>query len=237
MEDFLLSRNERSSGTLLILKQGLQAIIPRENARAVLTGQIPYTVLDETGIRHFEPLHVFSALRLPRQAAYHFSIYTCPAAKEESSYSAAPLTSQSSCEDLGMLDSCRRRSDTTTTSRRRGTLDSVDGSTLNYTRLNGDSDIQSVTSGYNTPTTKYGSRYGRRYGSDSYGRLSGDGSLTPLSGCSTPKSRSNLCGENTCPLKGRSCDTTVPCYKKLSRSGSSVRMLGSEVSDSFDVRK
>ncbi|XP_033609355.1 obscurin isoform X4 [Cryptotermes secundus] len=217
MEDFLLSRNQRSSGTLLILKQGLQAIIPRENARAVLTGQIPYTVLDESGIRHFEPLHVLSALRLPRQAAYHFSIYSCPAAKEESSCSAATVTSRSSCEDLGMLDSCRRRSDTTTTSRRRGTLESVDGSTLNYTRLNGDSDVHNVTSGYNTPTTKYGNRYSRRYGS-----LNGDRSLSPPSGYGTPRCRPNGSGDNTYALGGR-----------LSRSASSVRMLGSEVSDVF----
>jgi hypothetical protein len=237
MEDFLLSRSQRSSGTLLILKQGLQAIIPRENARAVLTGQIPYTVLDETGIRHFEPLHVFSALRLPRQAAYHFSIYSCPAVKEESSCSGATLTSQSSCEDLGLLDGCRRRSDTTTTSRRRGTLESVDGSTLNYTRLNGDSDIQSVTSGYNTPTTKYGSRYARRYGSDSYGRLNGDGSLTPPSGYGTPRYRSNGNGGTAYALGGRLCGTSVPSYKRLSRSGSSLRMLGSEVSDLFTMRK
>lgn len=235
MEDFLFSRNQHSAGTLLILKQGLQAIIPRENARAVLTGQIPYTVLDETGIRHFEPLHVFSALRLPRQAAYHFSIYSCPLAKEEASYAATSSTPQSSCEDLGMLDSYRRQSDTTTTSRRRGTLDSVDGSTLNYTRLNGDSDTQSVTSGYNTPTMRYSSRYGRRNGGDSCGRFNGERSLTPLSGYSTPKSRSNGSGDNTPALRVRRYGTTVPTYKRLSRSGSSVRMLGSEVSDLFTV--
>jgi hypothetical protein len=235
MEDFLFSRNQHSAGTLLILKQGLQAIIPRENARAVLTGQIPYTVLDETGIRHFEPLHVFSALRLPRQAAYHFSIYSCPVAKEELTYTAASSTPQSSCEDLGMLDSYRRQSDTTSTSRRRGTLDSVDGSTLNYTRLNGDSDTQSGTSGYNTPTPRYGSRHGRRYGNDSSGRLNGERSLTPPSGDSTPKLRSNDSADNTATLRSRNYGTTVPTYKRLSRSGSSVRMLGSEVSGLFIV--
>ncbi|XP_021942897.1 obscurin isoform X2 [Zootermopsis nevadensis] len=233
MEDFLFSRNQQSAGTLLILKQGLQAIIPRENARAVLTGQIPYTVLDETGIRHFEPLHVFSALRLPRQAAYHFSIYSCPVAKEEASYTASSSTPQSSCEDLGMLDSYRRQSDTTTASRRRGTLDSVDGSTLNYTRLNGDSDTQSITSGYNTPTARNGSRYSRRYGDDSYGRYNGERSLTPLSGYSTPKSRSNDNGDNASALRVRGYGTTVPTYRSLSRNRSSVRMLGSEVCDLF----
>jgi hypothetical protein len=226
MEDFLLSRNQHSAGTLLILKQGFQAIIPRENARAVLTGQIPYTVLDETGIRHFEPLHVFSALRLPRQAAYHFSIYSPPVAKEESTYTATYSTPKSSCEDLGMPDSYRHQSDSTTTSQRRRTLDSVDGSTLNYTRLNGASDTQSVvTSGYSTPTM----RNGRRCGSDSCVRFNGERSLTPLSGRSTPKSRSNDSGDNTPAV--RCCGTTVPTYKRLSRSGSSVKVLGAEVSD------
>lgn len=233
MEEFLLSRNQRSSGTLLILKQGLQAIIPRENARAVLTGQIPYTVLDETGIRHFEPLHVFSALRLPRQAAYHFSIYCCPVTKEELTCTAATLTPQSSSEYLAMRDSRRRQSDTTTTSRRRGTLDSVDGSTLNYTRLNGGSDTRSVTSGYSTPAA----RYGRMYGSENYGHLNGEGSLTPPSGYSTPKSRSYGPGENTTALRGRSYGTTLPGCRKLNRSGSSVRGIGSEVSDLLMRRK
>jgi hypothetical protein len=245
MEDFLFSRNQRSSGTLLILKQGLQAIIPRENARAVLTGQIPYTVLDETGIRHFEPLHVFSALRLPRQAAYHFSIYSCPIAKEESAYTATSLTPHSSCEDLEITDSCRRQSDTTTTttttnSRRRGTMDSVDGSTLNYTRLNGDTDSQSFTSGYNTPTMKHGNRHGRRNGNDSYDRLNGEVPLTPTSGCSTPKSRANGSGEDTPAFRGRGHGTSVSSCRRSSRNadtwnGSSVKLVGSEVSDLLTV--
>lgn len=231
VEEFLFSRNQRSSGTLLILKEGLQTIIPRENARAVLTGQIPYTVLDETGIRHFEPLHVFSALRLPRQAAYHFSIYSCPVAKEEMNYTAATLTPQSSSDYLAGRDSRRRQSDTTTTttttSRRRGTLDSVDGSTLNYTRLNGSSETQSVTSGYNIPT----SRRGRRCDDGGYSHFNGEGSLTPPSGYSTPKSRSDGNEEKTTALRGKSYSTPFPDCRKLSRSGSSARMTGSEVSD------
>lgn len=230
MEEFLFSRNQRSSGTLLILKQGLQAIIPRENARAVLTGQIPYTVLDETGIRHFEPLHVFSALRLPRQAAYHFSIYSCPVAKEDLTHTAPTLTPQSSSDYLAGRDSRRRLSDTTTTtttaSRRRGTPDSVDGSTLNYTRLNGSTETQSFTSGYNTPI----SRRGRRCDDGGYSHINGEGSLTPPSGYSTPKSRSDGNGEKMTALRGKSYSTTFPGCRKLSRSGSSVRMMGSEVS-------
>ncbi|GBP12320.1 hypothetical protein EVAR_75761_1 [Eumeta japonica] len=77
MEDFLFQRKRRY-GTLLIMKKGLQAVVPREASRAVLTGQVAYTVLDENGIRHFEPLHVFSALNLSQPTAHRFSMYSCP---------------------------------------------------------------------------------------------------------------------------------------------------------------
>lgn len=82
MEEFLLKRNRKPSAIFMILKQGLQAVVPREASRSVLTGQVAYTVLDEDGIHHFEPLHVFSALRLNRPTAHRFSMYCCPVAKE-----------------------------------------------------------------------------------------------------------------------------------------------------------
>ncbi|XP_066587325.1 obscurin isoform X2 [Prorops nasuta] len=83
IEDFLIRRGRRRSSTFMILKQGMQAVVPREAARSVLTGEVPYTVLDEDGIRHFEPLHVFSALKLKDQTAHRFSMYCCPVAKED----------------------------------------------------------------------------------------------------------------------------------------------------------
>ncbi|XP_026827528.1 obscurin isoform X4 [Ooceraea biroi] len=82
MEEFLLRRSHKPSAIFMILKQGLQAVVPREASRSVLTGQVAYTVLDEDGIHHFEPLHVFSALRLNRPTAHRFSMYCCPVAKE-----------------------------------------------------------------------------------------------------------------------------------------------------------
>lgn len=82
MEDFLFKRKKRS-GALLIMKKGLQAVVPREASRAVLTGQVAYTVLDENGIRHFEPLHVFSALNLNQPTATRFSMYSCPVVDDD----------------------------------------------------------------------------------------------------------------------------------------------------------
>jgi len=82
MEEFLLRRSHKPSTIFMILKQGLQAVVPREASRSVLTGQVAYTVLDEDGIHHFEPLHVFSALRLNRPTAHRFSMYCCSMAKE-----------------------------------------------------------------------------------------------------------------------------------------------------------
>ncbi|XP_047356865.1 obscurin isoform X5 [Vespa velutina] len=83
MEEFLMRRSHKPTSIFMILKQGLQAVVPREASRSVLTGEVAYTVLDEDGIHHFEPLHVFSALRLNRPTAHRFSMYCCPVAREE----------------------------------------------------------------------------------------------------------------------------------------------------------
>ncbi|XP_044736764.1 uncharacterized protein LOC123298736 [Chrysoperla carnea] len=80
MEDFV-TRN-RQPGTLLIIKRGLQAVVPKEASRAVLNGQVAYTLIDETGIKHFQPLDVFSALRLSKPTARRFSGYECLGACE-----------------------------------------------------------------------------------------------------------------------------------------------------------
>lgn len=82
MEDFLFQR-KKHRGALLIMKKGLQAVVPREASRAVLTGQVAYTVLDESGISHFEPMHVFSALNLSQPTAHRFSMYSCPVADDK----------------------------------------------------------------------------------------------------------------------------------------------------------
>ncbi|KAJ8674084.1 hypothetical protein QAD02_005346, partial [Eretmocerus hayati] len=81
MEDFMIRTGRKQSATFMILKHGLQAVVPREAARSVLTGEVAYTLLDERGVQHFEPLHVFSALRLSKPATHRFSMYSCPVAK------------------------------------------------------------------------------------------------------------------------------------------------------------
>lgn len=74
VEDFMV-KSRQTGRTFLILKKGVQMVLPREAARDVLTGKVPYTVLDENGIQHFTPLHVFNALNLPRVATNRFSNY------------------------------------------------------------------------------------------------------------------------------------------------------------------
>jgi hypothetical protein len=119
MEDFLIRRSRKPSATFMILKQGLQAVVPRDAARSVLTGQTAYTVLDEHGIQHFEPLHVFSALRLSKPAAHRFSMYCCPVANvfEENTYIENDYistfnefneTRSSSIETSTISDRCRK---------------------------------------------------------------------------------------------------------------------------------
>lgn len=101
MEQFLA--RARRPRTLVIVKAGLQAVVPKEAARAVLTGQVPYAVLDEKGIKYFEPMHLFSTMKLPYYAAHCFSMYRCPEMEYESD-SATPIAttpreSFSSAED------------------------------------------------------------------------------------------------------------------------------------------
>lgn len=83
MEDFML-RNGTGSRAFLIIKDGIQCVVPREKSHDVLTGKCAYTVLDENGIRHFEPLHVMSALKMNTATQHHrFSIYANDSAIEE----------------------------------------------------------------------------------------------------------------------------------------------------------
>lgn len=76
MEDFLVRCRTKSRGAFLIVKRGYQAVVPRELSHDVLTGKVPYTLLDEDGIRHFEPLHVFSALKLSTPRSHRFTMYS-----------------------------------------------------------------------------------------------------------------------------------------------------------------
>lgn len=64
IEEFFLQTQTKPRGAILIVKDRFQAVVPRESSRDVLTGKCAYTVLDEHGIRHFEPLHMFTALKL-----------------------------------------------------------------------------------------------------------------------------------------------------------------------------
>ena len=84
MEDFMLRNNGSGSKAFLIIKDGINCVVPRERSHDVLTGKCAYTVLDENGIRHFEPLHVMSALKMNTATQHHrFSIYANDSAIEE----------------------------------------------------------------------------------------------------------------------------------------------------------
>ncbi|XP_025192239.1 obscurin isoform X4 [Melanaphis sacchari] len=75
MEDFMVK--SRKMGILLIIKNGLQAVVPREAARSVLTGQVPYTVLDERGMHRFEPMNVLDVLKIRGFSSGRYSMYNC----------------------------------------------------------------------------------------------------------------------------------------------------------------
>uniref|UniRef100_A0A182JG21 Uncharacterized protein n=1 Tax=Anopheles atroparvus TaxID=41427 RepID=A0A182JG21_ANOAO len=88
----------------LIIKRGFQAVIPRESSHEVLAGKIAYTVLDEDGIRHFQPLHVLSALRIKPTFLHRFSMYTCEFQEEADTCDTFSTTSSSSHDGLDLLE-------------------------------------------------------------------------------------------------------------------------------------
>ncbi|XP_046590101.1 obscurin isoform X5 [Neodiprion lecontei] len=158
MEEFLLKRSHRPSAIFMILKQGMQAVVPREASRAVLTGQVSYTVLDEDGISHFEPLHVFSALRLSRPTAHRFSMYCCPVAREEDG-------------------------DTEMVSTVTGTISATSASSLEGVMTNG---IRQETSGVSlSKSEQFGGYSASRENTPSFRRLS---SLHPNNSCESVSS-------------------------------------------------
>uniref|UniRef100_A0A0A9YCB2 Glutamyl-tRNA(Gln) amidotransferase subunit D n=1 Tax=Lygus hesperus TaxID=30085 RepID=A0A0A9YCB2_LYGHE len=76
MEEFLY-KTKSESKILVISKHGCEAVIPREAAHSVLAGKVPYVLLDEKGIHHFQPKHVFTAINLPKICTNWFSLYKC----------------------------------------------------------------------------------------------------------------------------------------------------------------
>lgn len=64
IEDYLLKRKTKTRDALVIIKDTYKAVVPRHLSHAVLTGKCSYTLLDEQGIRHFEPKNVLEALNM-----------------------------------------------------------------------------------------------------------------------------------------------------------------------------
>ena len=62
IEDYLMKRKTKTRDALVIIKDTYKAVVPRHMSHAVLTGKCSYTLLDEHGIRHFEPLNVLEAM-------------------------------------------------------------------------------------------------------------------------------------------------------------------------------
>lgn len=104
IEEFLMKRNHKQSSIFMILKQGMQAVVPRERAGEVLRGEVAYTVLDENGITHFEPLHVFSALKLNNPTARRFSMYACHVAEDDDYDADITLTRNASVSSINSIN-------------------------------------------------------------------------------------------------------------------------------------
>ncbi|XP_065086447.1 uncharacterized protein LOC135708333 [Ochlerotatus camptorhynchus] len=85
IEDFFLKSGQTQRHcpkAFLIIKRGIQAVIPRESSHEVLAGKIAYTVLDEHGIHQFQPMNVLNALKITPRFLNRFSMYTCDICEE-----------------------------------------------------------------------------------------------------------------------------------------------------------
>ncbi|KAJ8940612.1 hypothetical protein NQ314_010651 [Rhamnusium bicolor] len=65
IEDFLLKKS-KFDYPVLISRGSLQAVIPKDAARGVLAGRVPYILIDESGVTNFKPMHMISAVHVNR---------------------------------------------------------------------------------------------------------------------------------------------------------------------------
>ncbi|XP_066262238.1 uncharacterized protein Rab23 isoform X1 [Euwallacea similis] len=63
IEDFLM-RRMRLDVPVLVTRGNLQAVIPKEAARGVLAGRVPYILIDESGVTNFKPMHMLSSINV-----------------------------------------------------------------------------------------------------------------------------------------------------------------------------
>lgn len=62
IEDFLVQRGQMSY-PVLINRQELQAVIPKEASRAVLSGRVPYILIDESGFTNIKPVDMLNGFK------------------------------------------------------------------------------------------------------------------------------------------------------------------------------
>ncbi|XP_071053872.1 uncharacterized protein [Onthophagus taurus] len=74
IEDYLIRRN-KGEHPILISRNGVQAVVPKEAARAVLAGRVPYLLIDESGVTNFKPMHMFNALKMSRNREKRYENY------------------------------------------------------------------------------------------------------------------------------------------------------------------
>ncbi|KAL3286777.1 hypothetical protein HHI36_001272 [Cryptolaemus montrouzieri] len=62
LEDFIVQRI-KITYPILIIRNDMQAVIPREALQGVQSGRVPYVLIDESGISNFKPLHTLAAMK------------------------------------------------------------------------------------------------------------------------------------------------------------------------------
>ena len=66
IEDYV-ARRAKPEHPLLVSRSGFQAVVPKEAAKDVLASRVPYALVDETGVTHFKPMHVYAAPKMDKR--------------------------------------------------------------------------------------------------------------------------------------------------------------------------
>lgn len=83
IEDFLMKR-VKIEYPVLISRSSYQAVIPKEAARGVLAGRVPYALVDESGVTNFKPMHMMSAINVNKNRERRIDDYLSVGARERS---------------------------------------------------------------------------------------------------------------------------------------------------------
>ncbi|XP_056634465.1 uncharacterized protein LOC130443724 isoform X2 [Diorhabda sublineata] len=73
---------EEEMKRLPMLISSYKIVVPAEATKDVLSGRVPYILVEDEGVTIFKPVHMFAALKLKKETIEHLEDYKCIGAHE-----------------------------------------------------------------------------------------------------------------------------------------------------------